>query len=165
MNNARGFTLIEVLVTVIILAIGLLGIAGLQAIGLRYNQSALLRTQATQLAYDMADRMRTNNLGFSAGNYDLPAATAVANCSTTTGCTPAQMATNDMSVWSTALSNTLPSGAGVVCIDSDQTDDPDTTSPTAPDCDGIGTVYVIKIWWLDDRSDPSNLQRFYVSYQ
>ena len=162
MTSARGFTLIEVLVTVIILAIGLLGIAGLQAIGLRYNQSALLRTQATQLAYDMADRMRTNNLGFSAGNYDQPTSTAVANCSTTTGCTPAEMATNDMFVWSDTLSNTLPGGVGVVCLDSTSGDG---TSNTAPACDGSGTVYAIKIWWLDDRDDPSALQRFTVSYQ
>lgn len=162
MNKDRGFSLIEVLITVIILAVGLLGIAGLQAMGLRFNQSALLRTQATQLAYDMADRMRTNAQGFSAGNYDLPASTAVADCESTTGCTPAQMATNDMFEWSSVLSNTLPAGVGVVCLDSTP-DDGDTN--TAPECDSSGTVYAIKIWWSDDRNNPTTLQRFIVSYQ
>jgi len=50
------------LVAMLVLAIGLLGLAGLQVVGLRNNQSAYLRAQATQLAYDMADRMRTNIL-------------------------------------------------------------------------------------------------------
>ena len=162
MTKDRGFTLIEVLVSVIILAVGLLGIARLQGLSLRNNQSALLRTQATQFAYDMADRMRTNNLGFSAGNYNLPASTAVSNCETAAGCTPAQMATNDMYVWSTVLNNTLPAGVGIVCLDS--TPD-DGASDTAPACDGSGTVYAIKIWWQDDRNSPGTLQRFTVSYQ
>lgn len=162
MTKDRGFTLIEVLVTVIILAVGLLGIAGLQVMGLRYNQSALLRTQATQCAYDMADRMRTNNLGVAAGDYNLPASTAVPNCETITGCTPAQMATNDMSVWSSVLSNTLPAGAGVVCLDSTPNDGLNNTSPA---CDGSGSVYAIKIWWQDDRNNPGALQRFTVSYK
>ncbi len=89
-NRSRGFTLIEVLVSMIILAVGLLGIAGLQAMGLRNNQSALLRSQATLCAYDMSDRMRTNSQGFSADNYDEPASTAVTNCESTTGCSPSR---------------------------------------------------------------------------
>jgi len=60
MKKHKGFTLIEVLVSMIVLAIGLLGLAGLQMSSLRNNLSAYHRSQATQLAYDMADRMRTN---------------------------------------------------------------------------------------------------------
>jgi type IV pilus modification protein PilV len=56
----HGFTLVEVLVTVVILAVGLLGLAGLQAVSMRNNHSAYERTQAVQLAYDMADRVRAN---------------------------------------------------------------------------------------------------------
>lgn len=55
-----GFTLVEVLVTVIILAIGILGLAGLQIAGMRSNHSAFLRTQATLAASDLMDRMRVN---------------------------------------------------------------------------------------------------------
>ena len=160
-NRSQGFTLIEVLVSMIILAVGLLGIAGLQAMGLRNNHSALLRSQATLCAYDMSDRMRTNSQGFLSDNYDEPAATAVSNCETTTGCSPAQMATHDMSEWTNVLSNTLPAGAGVVCLDS--TPD-DGASSAAPACDGSGSTYAIKIWWQDDRGNPGALQRFVVSY-
>ena len=60
MNKNTGFTLIEVLIAMIILAVGLLGLAGLQATSLRNNQSAYNRSVATQLAYDIADRMRAN---------------------------------------------------------------------------------------------------------
>ncbi len=56
----EGFTLLEILVAVLVLSIGLLGIAGLQVTGLRFNHSAYARTQATLLAYELADRMRAN---------------------------------------------------------------------------------------------------------
>ena len=56
----KGFTLLEVLITVVILAIGLLGLAGLQVNGMKNNLSAEQRGLASQLAYDMADRIRGN---------------------------------------------------------------------------------------------------------
>lgn len=63
----RGFSMIEVLVTLVILAFGLLGFALLQTMNLRYTQSANHRTQATNLAYDLLDQMRANRL--SAAKY------------------------------------------------------------------------------------------------
>ena len=59
-NNVNGFTLVEVLVAMVILAIGLLGLASLQAIALKDNQDAYLRSQANLLAYEMSDRIRAN---------------------------------------------------------------------------------------------------------
>ena len=59
-SSSAGFTLIEVLVALIIVSIGLLGLAGLQATSVRFNQQAYLRSQAVQQAYDMADRIRAN---------------------------------------------------------------------------------------------------------
>ncbi len=60
-HNGSGFTLIEVLVSLLILAIGLLGIAALQFKGLRYSNSSFIRSQVNFLAYDIADRMRMNS--------------------------------------------------------------------------------------------------------
>ena len=60
MKKNHGFTLIEVLISMVILAIGLLGLAGIQMMGLQNNLSSYHRGQATLLVYDMADRMRTN---------------------------------------------------------------------------------------------------------
>ncbi len=158
--SGRGFTLIEVLVSLVILAVGLLGISGMQVTGLRSNHSALKRSQATLFAADMADRIRINNIAFTAGNYNNPTAAITATCQTTTGCTPKQMAENDLSLWNSAIGTTLPSGSGVVCLDSTPIDG---ASSTAPACDNSGTAYAIKIWWLDNRN--AALQRFVVTYQ
>jgi type IV pilus assembly protein PilV len=55
-----GFTLIEVLVTIVVVSIGLLGLAGLQINGLRANVSSEARSKATLLANDIIERMRAN---------------------------------------------------------------------------------------------------------
>ncbi len=56
----KGFTLIEVLVTMLVMAVGLLGIAALQFKGLQYSHDAYIRSQINFLAYDIADRIRLN---------------------------------------------------------------------------------------------------------
>jgi len=68
-NKQRGFTLLEVLITIVILSVGLLGVANLQMLGLNYNNNAYHRSQAVQLAYDIIERMRMNPDGVDAGNY------------------------------------------------------------------------------------------------
>jgi len=72
-SRQSGFTLVEVLVTVIIMAIGLLGVAGLQLAGMRSNHSAFLRTQATIAAYDLIDRMRADPEAFENVHYSTAA--------------------------------------------------------------------------------------------
>lgn len=143
-----GFTLIEVLIALVVLSIGLLGLAGLQSAGLRFNQSAAMRTQATQLAYDLADRMRANSVAVNAGDYLGAAGTTVA-CHTTTGCSPAEMAADDLAAWNAAITRYLPSGEGLVCRDSDISNG---TSVADHGCDNnVASPYAIKIWWDDDR--------------
>ena len=71
-QHSRGFTLIEVLVALVLLSIGLLGLAKLQFWGVKHTGSAYFRTQATQLANEMVERMRSNpmavvDLEYSAG--------------------------------------------------------------------------------------------------
>lgn len=70
-----GITLIEVLVTILVVAIGLLGLASMQSVSLKSNQDSIQRAAATNLAYELVSRMRANPDGSSAGNY----ATAFAN--------------------------------------------------------------------------------------
>ena len=65
-----GFTIIEMLIAVLVISIGLLGMAGLQTTGIQQSHNSYLKTQASMLAYDMADRMRSNLQGVNAGNYD-----------------------------------------------------------------------------------------------
>ncbi|MBK7541914.1 MAG: type IV pilus modification protein PilV [Candidatus Competibacteraceae bacterium] len=158
-KSSAGFTLLEVLVALVVLSVGLLGLASLQVNGLRFNHSAYLRTQATLLAEELADRMRANRPGFVAGNYDNPAnLTVVAACQTPAGCTSAQMAQTDVAQWRQSLAALLPTGQGVVCLDTVPVELPAASTPAAPSCDG-GTTYAIKIWWDDNRSGGAN-QRF-----
>lgn len=125
-GSQRGFTLIEILVTVFILAIGLLGLAGLTLEGMRNNQGAYLRTQASILAYDMADRMRANKERASdyAGFSTDGATTKLPDCaSDATGCTPTDQAQVDMVEWTRQIQGVgsdtvlLPGGVGAIQFD------------------------------------------------
>ena len=99
----RGVSLIEVLVTIVIISFGLLGVAGLLATGLRNNQSSQWRTQASILAYDMAERMRANR----------PAALDQLYVTSTTA---SGVAATDKTAWAAALADSLPSGSGTVTM-------------------------------------------------
>ncbi len=109
-----GFTLIEVLITLVIFSIGLLGLAGLQANSMINNHNAYLKSQATLMANDMAERMRANIEGVSDNEYDnINGIPQDPDC-IAVGCTPAQMADYDAFEWNTTLAQELPSGAGTV---------------------------------------------------
>ena len=70
-RRQRGFSLIEVLIAILVLAIGLLGMANMQASGMRSTHGAYLRTQATFLAGDILDSMRANVTAARGGSYDI----------------------------------------------------------------------------------------------
>lgn len=101
-TQQKGFTLIEILVALLILAVGLLGTASLLLLSMKSNQSASQRTQASLLAYDLAERMRMNRDEALAGNYTITSASAVPaspNC-ITTGCSNVQQRDQDIREWS-----------------------------------------------------------------
>ena len=102
-----GATLIEVLVAVIVMSVGLVGLAALQTLSLKNNHSAYLRTQATFLVYDMVDRMRANLIEAQAGSYVTSLGTApsgTTNCQAS-ACTSADLATFDVNEWKCLLGN------------------------------------------------------------
>ncbi len=102
MRNARGFSMIELLVAVLVMGIGVLGITGLQMVSLQNNRGALVRAEAVQLAYDMLDRVRANP-GATYGPLNLTTPPAVAMNCHTSDCNQAQMVTFDQSVWKCSL--------------------------------------------------------------
>jgi type IV pilus assembly protein PilV len=162
-----GVSLVEVLVSALIVSIGLVGVAGLQVASLKNNQAALMRSQATALAYDLADRMRSNVGGAGSGFYDASSAELTAGCKATTGCTPQELSKNDMAEWQAALTAHLPMGEGVVCIDSTPNDG---TRAASPACDGSGTQFAVKIWWDEDSDGaisvtPTNTERLTINFQ
>jgi type IV pilus assembly protein PilV len=141
----RGFMLIEVLVSIIIISIGLLGLAGLHTVAVAKGNSGLLRSKATELGYAMADRIRANQIGANAGAYaSLTGVPADPGC-IAISCTPTQLAAFDYFEWNQELAAMLPGGSGVVCIDNT----PDDGTPAAPACDGIGTMMVVKVFWTE----------------
>jgi len=175
-KRQTGFTLLEILITVLILSIGLLGLAGLQVSGMKSNHNAYLHSQATILGYDISDRMRANPGGTYAATavytvdtsvnpYTVSAPATTANCSNTTGCTPAQMTNTDINQWRVDLAEQLPGGMGVICIDSDLTDINPTPATAAADCDNVGTSIAIKIWWNDARVAAGTLKLITMNYQ
>jgi type IV pilus assembly protein PilV len=125
-NRSTGFSLVEVLVALLVLSIGLLGLAMLQVQGMKYNTNSYQRTQATLLAYDIIDRIRANKVGADAGAYCLNvtapadpcetnAVVATTSCGTSTGgCTSyTDLAKYDISQWYTLQAKYLPnSGTG-----------------------------------------------------
>jgi len=150
-----------------ILSVGLVGVAGLQVISLKNNQSAYMRSQVSALAYDLADRMRSNVAGANAGFYDPDAAATRASCATTVGCTPQELAQNDLAEWNASLAANLPLGKGFVCIDSTPYDG---ASIDAPDCDGNGAQFSVKVWWDDNRDGAisvtaANTERLSINFQ
>jgi type IV pilus assembly protein PilV len=114
-RRTRGFSLIEVLITILIFAIGLLGLAALQAVSMRSNQSANFRTQATALAYMMIDRMRANGEAVLRGDY--LAGMAAGSCTANPADTP--IATHDIQAWRQQLACQLPDGQGAITFPGD----------------------------------------------
>ena len=100
--RSRGMTLIEVLVAMVVISVGLLGIAALQMLSLRNSQGAYLRTQATALAGDIIDRMRANRTVALAGGYDIAFGQTIV-----LGATPT-IADHDRMEWKDALVAELP---------------------------------------------------------
>jgi type IV pilus assembly protein PilV len=148
----RGSSLVEVLVALVVIAVGMLGIAALYVEGLRSGRTALTRTRAVVLATDMSDRIRANRAG---GNdyikADTDAGTLNTNCNPGgTGCTPTQMALHDVALWNTLVTG-LPNGSATI----------QRSTATNP------ATYTIRITWsevggvqVNDGGDDG--QDFYV---
>ena len=125
----RGVGLIEVLIAVLVLAIGLLGVAAMQAAALRNSQSALERSQGVVNTYTILDAMRANADAVKSGNYNMPM--------TCTAPAAGDLAANDRRFWLTTLQANLGKGAcGQI------------------NCAG-NNVCTIKVQW-EDRGGSSN---------
>ncbi|MEL1263761.1 type IV pilus modification protein PilV [Pseudoxanthomonas putridarboris] len=108
-RSAAGFTLLEVLIAMLVLAFGLLGFALLQTMSVRFTQSANQRTKATDLAYDLLDQMRSNRL--LAAQY-----TAATFPDTATGnvcliATGSQSVTQKIAAWQCTVRRSLGEGS------------------------------------------------------
>ena len=132
-RHAIGFTLIEVLVSMVILALGLLGLASLQGISLKNNQDAFLFGQANALAYEMSDRIISNSQGWV--TIPTPAATCATGCdSAAASCTTSQMAAYDYCYWKQKALTVLSTGATAVITASPKAGSTTCTGTSASRC-------------------------------
>ena len=146
LKKQSAFTLLEVMIAMVIFAIGLLGIAGLQAAAMSNNQISFSRTIAIQSAYDMADRVR-NNRGV---NYAAVVGSAAPNCMTS-NCTENEMASFDRYEWEQSMGSgdsslKLINAVGFISL--------------------TGTTYTISVAWDETKGNliptscttPANIQ-------
>lgn len=128
----RGVSLLEVLIALFVLSIGLVGVAALQANALQANHGSLLRSQATNLAYDIGDRMRANREAALDNAYE--GSFASVNCPNDADDLPnpsGSLAARDLTEWRVALACGLPNGRAEIQRDGDE--------------------FVIHIRWDNDR--------------
>jgi type IV pilus assembly protein PilV len=118
-GRQRGVSLLEVLISLVIVGIGVLGLIGMQARAMSNQRDSFDRKAAAELLAQITERMRANHLGFMAGGYsssmlptDSPASGV--SCLTATPCTPAQLATNDVAAWQRSIRERLPAGGAVI---------------------------------------------------
>jgi type IV pilus assembly protein PilV len=144
----RGFSIVEAMVALLVLSIGMLGIAGLYVTTLRASGSALYRTHAVNLAADMADRIRANPTAGNAYADDVGADNGcVANApGIAAACNPAALAADDVFRWQQQISGVLP-----------DTDGDPNTGPGTIDVDaGSPRTYTIRVFWMEP-TDPNAL--------
>ncbi len=111
MRGARngGFSIVEALVALLVLSIGMLGIAALYVESLRAGRSAVYHTQAVNLAADMADRIRANRAAAGAWALSATATPTVQGCvDGGVNCDPGQFAQDDQARWRQAIASQLP---------------------------------------------------------
>ena len=119
-THETGFTVIEVLISLLVLSVGMMGLASLQVVGLQNTQGGAQRAQAAFLAYDITDRMRSNPVAVTAGGYNYvgepgaAAVNAVGCIGIAANCSAAQLAAFDLAQWQTLLGTYLSGGFGAI---------------------------------------------------
>ncbi len=149
----QGFSLLEVLIALLVLSVGLLGIAGLQTISLKYNHQSYERTQATVLISEMFEKITANPVAARGGSFDAIADTDTSGSFTgygscPTNCTPAQLATFELFRWKRSIEDPrrLAQGRGAIT--------------RIPDPDGATAhVYEITISWVENDLAMTQIMR------
>ena len=153
-SRVRGFSMVEALVALVVLGVGMLGIASLHVVTVRTSGSAISRMHAVNLASDIGDRIRANRNAGTAYEFDGEPAEgeeAPASCvGSERTCSPAEMAAHDLAEWNAQISAMLP-GEPTGSIDVDTTTNP--------------TTYTITVTWIEAGDTEQNRQSYAMSMQ
>ena len=142
-HRQRGLTLVESMIALLVISIGLLGIAALQLTAMQQNATALNHSQAVWIAYDMADRVRANITQFA--NYaGIDTANTYEQDCMGGDCNTGEMVTSDAADWAAQVGN-LPSGRGIIAGNANQITisvmwDDEGTGATGTSCGNDPTV-------------------------
>lgn len=146
----QGLTLLEALITLLIVSIGLLGVAGLQLTALKTTNISFVRGNAALIAENMAERMQVNRNGLNDNEYSnidtsLVAAAPANLCyDAATPCSSTDVTTKDVWDFATEINQAMPNGVGrIVCDDLDITDGDICTS---------GSTHTITVSWSESDS-------------
>jgi type IV pilus assembly protein PilV len=142
-SNRResGFTLIELLVAVVVLSVGLLGVAKMSLSTVQANGSAYMRSQATELVQQIIDDMHSNKNIAIGNGYNIAMGAgppAAGNCEVAV-CTTAQIANFDLNRWITRLAAQLPNGQGQIV----------TAVAVNPTSGSNETTVIVTVQWND----------------
>jgi type IV pilus assembly protein PilV len=118
----RGFTLVEILITLLVVSLGLMGFAALLTRSVVMNRDAYQRTQATVLTHDLVERMRANRAGAMAGAYNMT--------------DKSKASADDLVDWTRLLTDSLPGG--------------DATVTASLDGDNLAVQVIVR--WLDGQT-------------
>lgn len=132
----NGFSLIEILITSVIVSIGVLGLVSLQLSELRNTRNALVSSQAVMFLSDITERIRANPTQFASYDIDHGVVPLEVNCKTQ-ACTPAELVQFDLVTWQTLLKQNLPAGGGAITL--------------------AGSTLTISIRWDQDLSGSTKL--------
>lgn len=146
-RSQQGATMIEIMIAILVFSVGLLGLASTQTLGLTNTQSALSRSYAAQLSYELVDIMRlnrtvTSGAGGAVNIFDglntTDSATFIyvetANCWSDTGCTASEMAAHQVAVWAERMQTILPDGQAALALNADG-------------------IYTLTMTWVDVKSE------------
>ena len=149
----QGETLLEVLVTLVIISVGLAGLAYLQISTMQRGHETTAYTAATQLTTELAEYVRANPQALVEGWYTDPAAAVNSTCEIGTVCGLQAFTQTGLKFWQAGLQSRLTNATAHICWDTS----PDDGSPGAPLCDGAGDLQ-IKIWWSQLDGSLQNYQ-------
>ena len=148
-----GFSLIEILITLVIMSVGMMGLAGLKMVAIKGTNESHFRHEASLLMMDLADRMRANEAGVDNGDYQLNSALDLStepsqDCSSAQ-CTATELATYDKYQIALRMSQTIPGSELLITC-------PSNACNTVAD---VKVVHTIKIKWKERKDKSEQLTK------
>lgn len=140
--------MLELLISVLLIAIGALALAQMRVNGMRLTSNASDRLRAVWLAESMAERMRANPAGVANDEYLEPVPSTLQTCATY--CDSSAVVHFHQQRWNREMQEILPGAVGIVCRDDTPTDSEGRSgTPTDWQCSNTGERYAIKVWWQE----------------